>query len=594
MADDIEAIVFLLLRADWTSLCFSAELTTMLDQSIRSLMFQSAAPASPWRNRPDPAAWEAAAGGGADPGSRPDAETVLSRSHLLVAPGGRFRHEFSRDDGPTLVIGSDGERSWDIDDDDDERSRPPARELLLPAWLPSRFELELAGREILEGRPVLRIVARPRPLLRGRWAPGQNALLTMLPLPSCEPGDELLDRVDVVVDAELGILLRCERLFDGLVVSRTELSQLTIEPPEAADPSRFERPAADDRSGDSDGETVNPEPPFSGPGWQLAKTAASIGASVLGFAVKHKSQGSTGPAQSPPAAGEWPPNDQDDELAAPAGTDSGPVGDHILKLLYRSGLRVAELDAEVRTWLDIEARLTSMKSAGERWDMTGLGQLADAMVERGTQQRQLALLRLGAADRYRIDYAENSGGRKTRTIAVDGEHRGRVYADRTTVGPAVPLPADLARLIDPAWLLSCQLTGGSEVTFDGRPAFAVRLQDAGRPVWLDGGAADAVVDAELGLLLQLRCSSEGKPVSRVELRQVRPGQQHTAADFRIEIPAGTRVIKETGTFLDEVNAPPAVRAVAGLAKRAFAGAAAAHQYAERFRRGDAGRQDRPH
>lgn len=53
--------------------------------------------------------------------------------------------------------------------------------------------------------------------------------------------------------------------------------------------------------------------------------------------------------------------------------------------------------------------------------------------------------------------------RKAVTIAADGQRRWRVYADHVSVGPADPMPPELARLTDPAWLLDWQLTGGAEI-----------------------------------------------------------------------------------------------------------------------------------
>lgn len=524
-----------------------------------------------------------------------DTEIVTWRSGILLAPGGRFRQEYEPGrEGP--VRGCDGEAWWEVRDDEDEGYSPdgsPCDELLCPAWLPSGFELELAGGGTREGRPVLHIVATPRPLLRAGSSPGRDALIGALPSATRKPGDALLDRIDAVLDTESGILLSCARILGGQVVSRSELTYITGDPAEAADRNRFACPADDGdsdtgnsgtgNSGTSDSgsrDAAAPETPFGGPGWRLAKTAASLSAAALATAVRLKAPGRADPQQEfMTRAGNWP-----------AASRSGRPSLDILELLYRSGLQVTGFEAEIAVWLDLETALAAMKRAGNRWGMNGLGQLADAIAQHGTQQHQRLRIIIGAADRYRIDYIERPGNRRPRTVAVDGTHRWRVYDDRTTVGPATPMPADIARLVDPAWLLNHRLTGGEEVSVDGRRAFAVGFDSSSWPEHAPA-VAEASIDAELGVLLQVRQTSAGNPVSLVELRQLRTGQPRAPEEFRVEIPPGTRTVEDVGGFLDDVPVPPAVRLAADLAKRAVSSATAAHAFADRLRRGDA-RQSR--
>ena len=226
MTEDVDAIVGLLVEADWTRLCLSAELTTVHDASARSILRSSVAVRA-WRagrDRPDPGAWQAAST------AVPRADLRTSRSRLLIAPGGRYRQEFDGE-GASLVLGSDGQTTWDLDDETDYSNLhaadcwPLAEELLCPAWLPSLFELELAGAEVFGGRRVLRVSARPRPLLRGRSGPGRTGMPGVFPARWRKPGDESLARIDAFVDAEFGILVHCERLFDGQLVSSSELAR---------------------------------------------------------------------------------------------------------------------------------------------------------------------------------------------------------------------------------------------------------------------------------------------------------------------------------------------------------------------------------
>jgi len=101
----------------------------------------------------------------------------------------------------------------------------------------------------------------------------------------------LCDLLEVIVDAELGILLRHEEAFEGQRLNLTELTAAVFDPPEAADHSRFAPPAGS-QIGPDLGESLRQT--FSGPGWQAVKTAAGLAAGGLGafirFAPHHPGQ----------------------------------------------------------------------------------------------------------------------------------------------------------------------------------------------------------------------------------------------------------------------------------------------------------------
>src|SRR5437868_5583102 len=84
------------------------------------------------------------------------------------------------------------------------------------------------------------------------------------------------DRIEVAVDAELGVLLRRIETSGGELVTLTELTDVTLNPPEAADPARFTPPPGSHR-GETEGAT------FSGPGW----AAADLAAGGLGALFRH-------------------------------------------------------------------------------------------------------------------------------------------------------------------------------------------------------------------------------------------------------------------------------------------------------------------
>jgi hypothetical protein len=55
------------------------------------------------------------------------------------------------------------------------------------------------------------------------------------------------DRIEVAVDAGLGILLRRIETSGGELATLTELTEVTVNPPEAADPARFAPPPGSHR-----------------------------------------------------------------------------------------------------------------------------------------------------------------------------------------------------------------------------------------------------------------------------------------------------------------------------------------------------------
>ena len=226
-------LVELMYRADWTSLSLALEVrsstTTRPGRGCSTRGRRGCRNQA--RRRPGPAAGRRLTCAGTqirtttrttrtsevgEPTNRPGNR----RQHaywLLIAPGSRFR----ADDSDGQFAGSDGQPG---------RRRhemlPPCLGLLLPGWLPARFELELAGPALVAGRPAHRLIGRPWPVATGRRSTdGGRDHLT----PDTSPGWPNLsgiDRVDVALDAELGILLRCELMHRGQLISRSEITAL--------------------------------------------------------------------------------------------------------------------------------------------------------------------------------------------------------------------------------------------------------------------------------------------------------------------------------------------------------------------------------
>jgi len=118
-------------------------------------------------------------------------------------------------------------------------------ELLCPSSLLGGYTLEVLGPVTVAGRDAIAVAATPR----------RDAL-------GSRPAQQAYDRIEVAVDAELGILLRRIETSTGELVTLTELTDVTMDPAEAADPARFAP-----RPGSHLGDPKREKPAVSGPGW---------------------------------------------------------------------------------------------------------------------------------------------------------------------------------------------------------------------------------------------------------------------------------------------------------------------------------------
>ena len=263
----------LLYRADWTRLNLSAGLSAVTGPGPGRAGWPGARlPRPPWISPGHP--FEGPGGG---PGR------VTGR--LLVAPGRRYRLEITGEDGQTLLQGCDGDRPWYQMSQPEDRSRlqifgrpqPPEPELLHPSWLLAGFDLGPADTVVVGGREGYRLVATPRPA-----SPGIEQAVG--------PGT---DQVEVVADAELGILLRCEMWSGGQVLLVSELHDVVTGPPGAVDPAQFTAPAGSIGI-ESDASVVGAPPragvqPAAGVGpdcWRARSGAPGDGPRPLGLCLR--------------------------------------------------------------------------------------------------------------------------------------------------------------------------------------------------------------------------------------------------------------------------------------------------------------------
>jgi outer membrane lipoprotein-sorting protein len=540
-------MIGLLYRTDWTRLSLSAELRSEADREPLPRLPREGR--SRWYR-----AW---------PGQRQDNGRYVGRGALLIGPGGRWRLECAvpgRGAEGQAAEGNDGERGWSWRPP--ERGGPPSLpvkvgvayppppELFCPSGLLGGFTLEVLGPVTVAGRDAIAVAATPRRDVLGSGS-----------------AERPYDRIEVAVDAELGILLRRIETSGGELVTLTELTDVTMNPPEAAAPARFAPPPGSHRS-ESPGE--NRWATLGGPGW----AAADLVLGGLGALIRH--------APHPPGhggVGEQPEAMPSPDPAPLEPADGSPPPDEVLDLLYRSG-EPRDLGATARRWLDLAAMAAPVPEGLRAAGCGGFGDLLDAMTPAMNVARTEARLRVSGPDRYRLDFSSRPRRIDSTTIACDGERRWRVFQDRILVGPAAPLRDDIAFLADSCWLLRRRLSGGAELTYRGRPARQLHVA----PVPGDAEVApgplmtfttdtivdaptDAIVDAETGCLLRLISYAGDTLVIWSELDDISM-EPADPDEFRVHVPPGTRIVEETGNLIADTAA--VMPGVKGTAARAAA------------------------
>jgi hypothetical protein len=472
-----------------------------------------------------------------------------------------------------------------------DRPRPPYPTLLAPSWLLTEYSLVLAGELTVCGRAGVRVIGTPRPVTRrptqfgGRFGGKAGGGLFAPPARwlYLDPADE----VDAVVDAELGILLRCSKRSGDDMPAVTEFTSLDVGSP--ADPSLFSAPAgsmfggkrsdtrrpgdrpAGGTTGNSLGDALGEA--LGAAGREAAKTVAGMAAGGVGALIKYAPRGRVDPfaqaaaeAADPEAAmpaDEEPPED-------PAGGSAGTLPDEVVYQVYRGGIATPSLRATLHQWADLDPVLSAVPPSARASGFGGVGFLVDAVRDLTREEvsgahHAIITVAMGGWNEYRIDVVRSLWDAKpllrrgrvkdaARTIASDGVRQWRVFSDEVIAGPASAPPSDLADLVDASWLLDrdIELSGGTEVWAGGRRAYRIvaRYRDVAR---LGMGwwqrlffPAVAVVDAETGLVLRLTRFRDGRPTLRQELRDVAPLEP--GAGFGFTPPDGVPVVDPESLF----------------------------------------------
>jgi outer membrane lipoprotein-sorting protein len=559
-------VIGLLYRADWTRLPLSAEVRFEQDGDLARRR-EAAVRAESMRRM----GFRPGSLGRLDVEQEPDAgRDVYHRWHaaLLIAPGRRYRLEYEGDHGGR-ADGSDGEQAWTLRPpgaaplpprDLDNAPGLPVPALFRPAGLLDRFALEVGGPVTACGREAIAVTALPR-----RGAVGSG---TSLRPPAC-------DRVELIVDAETGILLRREETFEGRLLTLFELTTVTMTPPEADDPARFAPPAGSRPIRDPED-----APGRSGLGWQVAANAADLAAGGLGAWLRLKPHL---PGHRPAAEASFPAAMPSPEPGPLVTGDEPLPSDDLLGLLYRSGQYDGDdpqvRGAAVRWWTDAKAVLGQAPGAFRAAGHGGAGYLLDTLAREGAVTLTAGRLRIGGAELYYLDYSSWQGRPGQLVMACDGEQHWQVRENVTRVGPARPMTGEFASMVGSSWLLGRRLSGGVEITYHGRPSYHLRVTRGDGAMHVGPTAlypADAIVDAETGCLLRLIAYDGDAPAQWWELDDVtaEPGDTADPAGFRPHIPPGARVVEESGDPM--VDATAVIPGLTGTA---------AHAAAEAFRRG---------
>jgi hypothetical protein len=491
-------LVRLLYRADWTRLSLAAEVSVRRDLDLDRAQTEAAV-------APPGHEWEMATD---------QMGTETRRSTLLIQPGRRYREQ-----GEDRAGGCDGDRSWlAIREGDgwnveaDDGPEPPLPPMLRPSWLLTGYTLE-AGEPVTVGeREAVRVVAFPRPSV---WSQGPA-------------GARPLDRVEMIVDLELGILLRHEEILDGRTLSVTELTGVRLDP-DPVDNDRFAPPGG----WDSARRSLSWAP--RGPGWEAAKLFTGLAAGGIGALVRpSRSRPFEQATQEEPEA-EMPPDSEPRPAGAPA------VTDQVLHLLHDSRDHWATgITATLHQWHDMPAVLAQVPDGARRVGFGGLGYLIDAAGDRMATLHMVSRLSFDGSGRYRIEpalpeeLAERSFRHRRETIVSDGKRQWQLIGGEMVAMPGGLPPHEIAKLLDASWLLEHRLSGGAETSAGGRRGYRLRVAANGPIAGQMFSTDEVVADAELGILLRMVCHAGSTPVSRFELRDVVVG-----GDIPIDIPEGS-------------------------------------------------------
>lgn len=406
------------------------------------------------------------------------------RGRIRLAPGGRYRVDLTDQDGDDYVAGCDGQVSWKIVGGVAERLSPiesapiPFKNLLVPNWLVARFAIDVIGTVEIGDRSAYSIHAKPRTGAYRHVGSGRD-----------------FTEVNGLIDAQLGILLRCETLDDRGARNVSELSDIQ-----------------EGRSVEEAAEVFTFPVGIASPGTGIASPASSA------QPVQRKQLSSSVTAEE-------------------------------LNLIYRSHLFPAEFSAVLSEQSNPSLVIKAAREVLGASSATAFRIINSGWIQNFTKRipgssSRIAEVQISMPDRYRIDFRDQSRG-SIQSIVYDGHQTMKAYHGRSGFRTARSFPSGMGLIVDPAWLLDCyKLSGEGPETFSGRAAmrFIAVAENAAGEI-LEGPLSDhdvpadrieVTIDRELGITLRLAAYFQGQSALTCELSEIVP---HVPADaFRLEPP----------------------------------------------------------
>jgi hypothetical protein len=214
----------------------------------------------------------------------------------------------------------------------------------------------------------------------------------------------------------------------------------------------------------------------------------------------------------------------------------------------------------------------------------------ESLLSRLRAGHRTAVLRIAAPGRYRIDYQIDNRPRHPLSVACDAGRLRKAYHNRVVASPAQPMPAEFARLTDPAWLLNrWQLIAAGQATADGRRAYRViatpsparprHPEPPGEPA-PPGARVDVLIDADLGIILRQVSYADDRPTVWFEIRNLTCHHDIDPADFIIKAP-DLPVIESDGAPIHDLDLPAPVKAAGQAGADLLAGTRSALSWLSR-------------
>ena len=565
MPDPLE----LLYHADWTSWSFSARIVSGRSQHARDALHDRMTQAV---RRATAGFWPVNTRGSVQAG--PDWQE--KSASLLIATGGRYRYQQASDqddeEGTALIV-CDGHSFAKIYEEDAEADRYPADpgetpfgDLVNPAWLVSGFRLAGQGTTEYAGRAAIKVTATPR-----------------LPSTLWHYLEAACDRIELLADAELGLVFRLEAILDGEPASVTELRDLVFDPEAAGDPASFRPPPGVGitdhdycpplNAGHADGEDIT-----------AAWAARAASRAAVQIAARYLAR------PQPPRI-----SLADTEPAIPSAPievgDRQPISDQALHLLAQDGKPPLNLRARAHSWIAAaQARPAATAGIDQRYDegrlLTEFFGIEPRPWFKAKDAHRVATLRVALPGRYRVDYLVDERERLPVTVACNDSALLKIYYNRVVASPPQPLPAEFVRLLDPAWLLRrWQLSEAGEQQVDGRSALCVVAEPPIAPA--PGKALSSshkappsarlvvLVDTELGVVLRSVAYVNDEPAARSELRDLTLLDTAEPTDFDRSIAPDLPLLDSDGAPINDLDLPPAARAVRDVGAELLSGAESA-------------------